>query len=73
MPDRVSRWSALKGALDQYRSDLEGALEVHAFNRDVTDTTERIVEKAALLSTEDTGRDLYQVEGLRRKQDNILR
>lgn len=67
------RWSALKGALDQYRQDLEGALEVHAFNRDATDTTERITEKAQLLTIEETGRDLYQVEGLKRKQDNILR
>ena len=46
---------------------------MHAFNRDVADTTERIVEKAALLSTDEMGRDLHHVETLKRSQDNILR
>lgn len=67
------RWQALKGAIDAYRSDLAGALEIHAFNRDVDDTKDRISEKAVILANEDTGKDLPQVETLQRKQETIIR
>ena len=67
------RWQALKGAIDRYRADLEGALETHAFNRDVDDTKDRISEKAVILANEDTGKDLMQVEALQRKQETIIR
>jgi len=55
------RWRALQGALDDYRQDLSGALEIHAFNRDVDDTEDRITEKIVLLSADDVGKDLAQV------------
>jgi len=32
-------------ALDEHRQKLSGALEVHAFNRDVDDINDRINEK----------------------------
>ncbi|KAK8731668.1 hypothetical protein OTU49_007418 [Cherax quadricarinatus] len=67
------KWHALKGAIDRYRSDLAGALEIHAFNRDVDDTKDRISEKAVILANEDTGKDLAQVETLQRKQETIIR
>lgn len=67
------RWNALKGTIDKYRQDLAGALEIHSFNRDVNDTRERIAEKFAMLTTEESGRDLLQVETLQRKQESILR
>ncbi|XP_066955513.1 spectrin beta chain, non-erythrocytic 5 isoform X7 [Macrobrachium rosenbergii] len=67
------KWQALKGAIDRYRSDLAGALEIHAFNRDVDDTKDRISEKAVILANEDTGKDLPQVETLQRKQETIIR
>ncbi|XP_063863704.1 spectrin beta chain, non-erythrocytic 2-like isoform X24 [Scylla paramamosain] len=67
------KWQALKGAIDRYRADLEGALETHAFNRDVDDTKDRISEKAVILANEDTGKDLMQVETLQRKQETIIR
>lgn len=39
------RWKALQGALELYREKLANALDVHAFNRDVDDTNDRINEK----------------------------
>ena len=66
-------WSVIHGRMDAYRISLEAALAVHRFNRDVEETNTRIHEKAALLSTEDYGKDLSSVEALLRKQDTIER
>ncbi|XP_037069817.1 spectrin beta chain, non-erythrocytic 1-like [Pollicipes pollicipes] len=63
------RWRSLQGALSAYRDQLSAALEVHAFNRDLADTAERVQEKALSLSSEDTGNDLGSVESLQRKQE----
>ncbi|XP_066999614.1 spectrin beta chain, non-erythrocytic 5 isoform X3 [Anabrus simplex] len=68
-----NKWRALQGALGGYRSHLAGALEVHAFNRDVDDTSQRVAEKALVMGTEDVGRDLNAVEQLQRKQDALER
>lgn len=68
-----SRWRALQGALSEYKEHLAGALEIHAFNRDVDDTAQRVAEKAHVLSSEDTGRDLTAVESLQRKQEALER
>ena len=46
---------------------------MHTFNRDVDDTLSRIKEKAALLSSEEFGRDLATVETLLRKHDAVAR
>jgi len=67
------RWRALQGALDEYRQDLAGALEIHAFNRDVDDTEGRISEKTILLNAADEGKNLPQVEALQRRQEAIER
>lgn len=67
------RWRALQGALTEYREHLAGALEIHAFNRDVDDTSQRVAEKAVAMGTEDTGRDLAAVQQLQRKQDALER
>lgn len=67
------KWNSLKGMIDKYHHDLSDALEIHAFNRDVDDTRERIAEKAAMLGSEESGRDLLQVEMLQRKQESIRR
>jgi spectrin beta len=56
-----------------YRSHLAGALEVHAFNRDIDDTSQRVAEKAVAMNTEDVGRDLAAVEQLQRKQEALER
>jgi spectrin beta len=66
-------WSLIRGKMDAYKHELEAALAVHRFNRDVDETNTRIHEKATLLSTEDYGKDLSSVEALLRKQDNIER
>ena len=67
------RWRALQGALDEYRQDLAGALEIHAFNRDVDDTEGRISEKTILLNAADEGKNLPQVEALQRRQEAVER
>uniref|UniRef100_A0A158QA40 Spectrin beta chain n=1 Tax=Enterobius vermicularis TaxID=51028 RepID=A0A158QA40_ENTVE len=71
--DLNNAWKALQGKLNAYRNQLQAAIEVHSFNRDVDDTCERIREKAALLSTDDLGKDLASVEALIRKQEAIER
>lgn len=68
-----SKWKALQGALTAYRAILSGAYEIHAFNRDITDTSERIVEKSVALNSDDRGRDLTQVQTLLRKQETLER
>lgn len=59
--------------MSEYKEHLAGALEIHAFNRDIDDTAQRVGEKANVLSSEDTGRDLAAVESLQRKQEALER
>lgn len=68
-----SRWRQLQGAITTYRVMLDGAYEIHVFNRDLDDTKERIAEKSLAMSSDDYGRDLTAVEALRRKQDALER
>lgn len=68
-----NKWKSLQGALNKYRELLDGAFEIHVFNRDVDDTAERIAEKQLAMSVDDTGRDLNAVETLKRKQDAMQR
>ena len=63
----------MQGALVEYKEHLNGALEIHVFNRDVDDTWERVAEKAVAMSSEDTGRDLNAVQHLQRKQEALER
>jgi spectrin beta len=62
------RWHDLQGVLDLYRGHLAKALEVHAFNRDIDDTSQCVREKTVAMSTDDVGHDLAAVEQLQRKQ-----
>ncbi|KAK6758912.1 hypothetical protein RB195_016254 [Necator americanus] len=66
-------WEALHGKLASYRRQLSAALEVHAFNRDVDDTNERIHEKIAAMRSDDYGRDFATVDALLRKQTALER
>ncbi|XP_053697591.1 spectrin beta chain, non-erythrocytic 1 isoform X2 [Sabethes cyaneus] len=68
-----NKWKSLQGALNKYRELLDGAYEIHVFDRDIDDTAERIAEKQLAMSVEDTGRDLNAVESLKRKQDAMQR
>ncbi|XP_074649217.1 spectrin beta chain-like isoform X2 [Tubulanus polymorphus] len=67
------RWKGLHGMLDGHKAKLAAALEIHKFNRDVDDVTDRINEKALLLSSEDVGKSLPTVQALQRKQEDIAR
>ncbi|PIO70965.1 spectrin repeat-containing domain protein [Teladorsagia circumcincta] len=66
-------WNSLHGKLAAYRRELAAALEVHAFNRDVDDTNERIHEKIAAMRSDDYGRDFATVDALLRKQTALER
>jgi spectrin beta len=68
-----SRWRQLQGAINIYRTLLDGAYEIHVFYAAVDDTKERIAEKSLVMSSDDYGRDLSAVESLRRKQDALER
>ena len=69
----TSRWKQLQGAITTYRVLLDGAYEIHVFNRDLDDTSERIAEKSLAMSSDDHGRDLSAVEALQRKQEALER
>lgn len=69
----MKKWHALSGALQQYRDNLVAALEIHQFNRDVQETIERAAEKAALLTSSGTVKDLRGVERLQRRRDALHR
>ncbi|KAL0808290.1 hypothetical protein ABMA28_012785 [Loxostege sticticalis] len=63
----LAKWRALSGALQKYRDNLNAALEIHSFNRDVEDTAERIAKKAALFSSSEKGRELSAAYELQRR------
>ncbi|CAD6193236.1 unnamed protein product [Caenorhabditis auriculariae] len=67
------KWKALLGNLCNYRAQLNAALEVHSFNRDVEDTDDRIHEKIGAMRSEDYGKDFTTVDMLVRKQTNLER
>lgn len=67
----IKKWQNLQGDLGEYRNKLAGALEIHLFDRDVADTSERITEKRLAMETDDLGRDLAAVEVLARKQEAL--
>ncbi|CAH0730725.1 unnamed protein product, partial [Brenthis ino] len=63
----LSKWRALSGALRQYRERLSAALRLHAFDRDVEETSERVAQKAAQFASTELGRDLRAAHELRRR------
>ncbi|KAK4883333.1 hypothetical protein RN001_006652 [Aquatica leii] len=71
--DFINKLQSLQGALSAYREKLSGALEVHSFDRDIADTSQRITEKAFAMDSEDVGRNLNTVETLQRKQEALER
>ncbi|GAB6026067.1 hypothetical protein CHUAL_012270 [Chamberlinius hualienensis] len=67
------KWRNLIGAMEEYKKQLNAALEIHAFYRDCDDLDDRIAEKAIAVSVEDCGKDLIGVETLQRKLDALER
>jgi spectrin alpha len=52
---------------------LFGAHEVQRLNRDIDETISWINEKDSILSSDDYGKDLAQVQALQRKHDTVER
>ncbi|XP_028933726.1 spectrin beta chain, non-erythrocytic 5 [Ornithorhynchus anatinus] len=67
------RWSSFHGNLLQYQRQLEGALEIHALARELSDVTERIGEKSTLLRAPASGKDLDGVERMLRRHEELER
>lgn len=67
----IERWQALQGSLTEYRMKLAAALEMHLFDRDVADTSERLTEKCIAMESDDVGKDLTSVAALQRRQEAL--
>ena len=50
-------WNELQTIVEERSAQLEGALQIHAFNRDIEEVLGRVTEKEGLLMTDDVGRD----------------
>ncbi|KRX16492.1 Spectrin beta chain, non-erythrocytic 5, partial [Trichinella nelsoni] len=68
-----SMWTSVQQSLASYREQLEAAKVVHAFNRDVDDTVQRISEKYATVTADEHMRDLLSVEVMLRNQHALER
>ncbi|XP_052259701.1 spectrin alpha chain-like isoform X3 [Dreissena polymorpha] len=66
-------WARLKQLSLLRQERLFGAHEIQRFNRDADETIAWIMEKDAILSTDDYGRDLASVQALRRKHEGVER
>ncbi|XP_062606729.1 spectrin alpha chain-like isoform X6 [Saccostrea cucullata] len=66
-------WERLKNLSLLRQERLFGAHEIQRFNRDADETIAWIMEKDAILSTDDYGRDLASVQALQRKHDGVER
>ncbi|GMT03322.1 hypothetical protein PENTCL1PPCAC_25496, partial [Pristionchus entomophagus] len=65
------RYDDVKDLAKQRREQLNKALNVHQFFRDIDDEESWIKEKQLLLSSDDYGRDLPGVQNLRRKHRRL--
>uniref|UniRef100_A0A0K0ELE0 SH3 domain-containing protein n=1 Tax=Strongyloides stercoralis TaxID=6248 RepID=A0A0K0ELE0_STRER len=66
-------WHKLNTLAATRREGLFGAHQVQRFNRDIDETMSWVVEKEAILSSDDFGRDLNNVQALQRKLENTER
>uniref|UniRef100_A0A2A6CFM8 Spc-1 n=1 Tax=Pristionchus pacificus TaxID=54126 RepID=A0A2A6CFM8_PRIPA len=66
-----ARYTDVKDLAKQRREQLNKALNVHQFFRDIDDEESWIKEKQLLLSSDDYGRDLPGVQNLRRKHRRL--
>ena len=67
------KWNHLQIQLEHYRNKLSISLEIHRFNRDLSDLDQRIQEKCLILEKEEEAKNLEAVEALQRKQEAIER
>lgn len=66
-------WRRLKDLSLLRQERLFGAHEIQRFNRDADETISWIMEKDAILSSDDYGRDLASVQALQRKHEGVER
>lgn len=66
-------WNRLRINASQRQQRLFGAHEVQRLNRDIDETISWINEKDSILSSDDYGKDLAQVQALQRKHDTVER
>lgn len=66
-------WSRLRINASQRQERLFGAHEVQRLNRDIDEAISWINEKELLLSSDDYGKDLANVQALQRKHDAVER
>ncbi len=66
-------WNRLRMNASQRQERLFGAHEVQRLNRDIDEAISWINEKDAILSSDDYGKDLANVQALQRKHDAVER
>ena len=66
-------WRRLRDLSLLRQERLFGAHEIQRFNRDADETISWIMEKDAILSSDDYGRDLASVQALQRKHEGVER
>lgn len=66
-------WNRLRTNASQRQERLFGAHEVQRLNRDIDEAIAWISEKDAILSSDDYGKDLANVQALQRKHDAVER
>ena len=66
-------WNRLRSNASQRQERLFGALEVQRLNRDIDEAISWINEKDGILSSDDYGKDLANVQALQRKHDTVER
>ncbi len=64
-------WKDLNTLAEVRKQTLEGAIEVHAFDKDCDDLITWAVEKESFLRQEDIGYDLASVFTLAKQQDAL--
>ncbi|XP_073494936.1 spectrin beta chain, non-erythrocytic 5 isoform X1 [Phyllobates terribilis] len=67
------KWNSFHGDLKKYRMALEGALEIHAFIREIDNINERMSEKSSLMQALDYGKDVESVANLIRRHEETIR
>jgi spectrin alpha len=66
-------WNRLRSNASQRQERLFGAHEVQRLNRDIDEAISWINEKESIISTDDYGKDLANVQSLQRKHDAVER
>ena len=69
----IDAWNRLRRLATSRQEQLFGAHEIQRFNRDADETIQWINEKDALISSDDSAKDLASVQALQRKHEGVER